>query len=51
MDKELVKDRECIHCMKMFSCKGKPRGIKCVCMEKRDEDGRETNVYKKNNRE
>lgn len=29
----LVKDRDCIHCKKMFDCKGKPRGTLCVNKE------------------
>lgn len=51
MNKELKKDRECIHCEKFFDCAGKPEKVKlCVnFVERKDEDGREKNVCKNNN--
>lgn len=30
MDKNLIKDRECIKCERFWDCKGKPRGVSCV---------------------
>lgn len=33
MEEKLVKGKECIHCKKMFGCKGHPRGTLCVCFE------------------
>lgn len=41
--KELIKDRECIHCEKFFSCIGKIRGTNCINFSPRregKEDGR-----------
>ena len=41
MDKELKKDRECIHCEKFFDCPGKPVTVK-MCLnfkEGKKEDG------------
>ena len=34
-EKKLIKDRECVKCEKLFDCKGKPKGIKCVCFKER----------------
>lgn len=43
---KLVKNRDCIHCEKIFDCKGKPREVKlCVNFVERKKDGREKNVY------
>lgn len=35
--KKLIKDRECIHCDRLFDCKGKPEGVKCVAFTQRKE--------------
>lgn len=33
---DLVHDKECMKCKKLFSCKGKPKDTKiCVCFEER----------------
>jgi hypothetical protein len=37
---EVVKDRECVSCSKIFDCKGKPRGVRCINYDKRKNDGR-----------
>lgn len=37
---EVIKDRECVSCTKLFDCKGKPRGVTCVNYEERKRDGR-----------
>lgn len=34
---KIVKDRECIHCERLFDCKGKPEGIRCVAFTPRKE--------------
>lgn len=39
---ELHKNKECIHCEKLFDCKGKPRKVD-LCLhftERKQEDGR-----------
>ena len=36
-EKKLIKDRECIHCERLFDCKGKPEGVKCVAFTQRTE--------------
>ena len=48
----LKKDKECIHCEHFFDCAGKPKEVK-LCLnfkERKDEDGRKTNVCENNNR-
>lgn len=38
---EYKKDRECLHCTKLFKCKGKPKDNKsCVSYEERKKDER-----------
>lgn len=38
-EKKLIKDKECIHCEKMFDCEGKERGKLCIQMKERRTDG------------
>lgn len=38
--KELVYDRECASCKKMFECKGKRKNISCVNYEERKRNGK-----------
>lgn len=36
---DLVKDKECIYCQKMFECKGKMRGVtNCINFEQYKDD-------------
>lgn len=43
MEDKLIKDRECIHCERLWECKGKPEGIQCVAFTPRKE--KEGNKY------
>lgn len=37
-EKKLKKDRECIHCINFFDCKGKPDGVEqCLRMVKKSD--------------
>lgn len=46
-----MKDRDCINCVHIFDCKGKPSDKPCLNYEPRKEksDGRKKNVCKDNN--
>ena len=32
---DVIKDKECIKCKRLFNCNGKPRGIKCLHYKER----------------
>lgn len=45
------KDKNCIHCARLFSCTGKPPGVNlCInFIERTDNNGRSENVHEKDN--
>lgn len=43
---KIIHDKECIHCKRLFECKGKAKGTNCVMYEERGKDGRQENVHK-----